>query len=191
MTSGHESAADERRETAAVRLLADSLRRGRPACLRVRGRCMEPLVADGDWVATAPAKPRTAGAAVGRLALALDSRGELVCHRVLERTVRGLCLAGDRDLAVERYPAETVFALVESVRRGERELRLDERGSVASLWRGFDRWLAALHRRSWERRGTRVGRLLEGLRRRLLDLRGLAWRSASMRADPTRVVGGG
>ena len=79
---------------------------------------------------------------------------------------------------MERHPAETVFALVESVRRGERELRFDERGPVALLWRGFDRALATLQLRSWNRRGTPTGRLLEGLRQRLLGLRHLAWKAA-------------
>ncbi len=135
-------------------------------------------MADGDRVTTGVRGPGTVEAAAGRLALALDSRGELVCHRVLERTGRGLCLAGDRDPAVEQYPPETVFALVESVRRGARELRFDGRGPAALPWRSLDRLLAGLHLRSWERRGTATGRLVEGLRRRLLGLRGLAWKTA-------------
>ena len=104
---------EEIHQQAAIGLLAGVLESGVESVrLKVRGRCMEPLVADGDWVTVSPGEPR-----IGQVALARDPRGELVCHRVLGRGEGGFLLAGDRDLVVEDYPVAAVLGRVRSVHR--------------------------------------------------------------------------
>ncbi len=124
---------------------------------------MEPLIKGGDWVEVRPAEP----ARVGSVVLARETSGELVCHRVLARDGETLHLAGDRSLAVREHPSSSLLGVVRGVERG---------GSARPLggWpsRGLDRLLAGLHHLSWRCRGRFTGRILEALRRRLLDSRG-------------------
>lgn len=148
-------------EQAAVTLLAGALRRGASACLEVRGACLAPLVRPGDRVGVGSGEPRP-----GRLAVARDAAGELVCHRVVRRTSGGYVLAGDRSDVEEEHPAASVVGVVSWIERDGRSLRLD--GTVGRL---LDRALAlrvdGVPRRFWE-----------AARRRLARLRGLAWHFA-------------
>ncbi|MCP4660438.1 MAG: hypothetical protein GY856_33975 [bacterium] len=170
------------REEVAVRLLSGALRgtgadRGSPDCvtLQVKGRSMEPLLRDGDWVGIAPAEPRP-----GRIVLARTAAGELICHRVLARTEGGFRLAGDRSATWEERPREAILGVVRWASRERRLLRLD-----GWIGYGIDRLLAALQRRSHRTRHTTLRRTGEWLRRRLLTVRNLAWLRAGAAEPPS------
>ncbi len=162
MTRGGAFVASE--ERVAGRLLARALDADKPACLQVRGRCMEPLIRDGDWVEVRAREPVRCGSVV----LARGDSGELVCHRVLARTGDTLCLAGDRSLAAREHGPGSLLGVVRGVERGGSAWRLGG-------WRtrGPDRLLAGLHRLSLRCRALPAGRALEALRWRLLVSYGL------------------
>ncbi|MEM9557365.1 MAG: ABC transporter substrate-binding protein [Acidobacteriota bacterium] len=139
-------------------LLASAVRDGASPPLRVRGRCMEPLLRDGDRLELAPlgAPPR-----LGDLLVARTADGALVCHRVLEAAEDSVLLAGDRTRRAERVASPHWLALVVGAERGGRRMRFD--GPARHL----DPLLARLH-------PARAGRL--GARLRALVLRVLAAR---------------
>ena len=88
----------------AQRLLARALGTDRPARLQVRGRCMEPLIRDGDWVEVRPLGPVTEGDVV----LAVNGADELVCHRVLARLAAAVTSQRrTRDSSITRRPASS------------------------------------------------------------------------------------
>lgn len=164
---------EETHHRTAVGLLAGALESGvERVRLQVRGHCMAPLVTDGDWVTVVS----PAGAWAGQVVLARDDRGELVCHRVLGRGADGFLLAGDRDRLGAELPAAAILGRVCGVHRGDRVLQLDGSGFAGLFWRAFDRLLAFRHRWSGRLRETGLGRFVEGLRRRLLGVRALAWK---------------
>lgn len=165
------------REEIAVRLLSGALRGtgADGATLQVRGRSMEPLLRDGDWVGIAPAEPRP-----GRVVLARTTAGELICHRVLAPAEGGFRLAGDRSATWEDRPREAILGVVRWVSRERRLLRLD-----GGLGAGIDRGLAALHQHSYQTRNAKLRRAGEWLRRRLLEVRNLAWLAAGAAKPPS------
>lgn len=137
---------------------------------------MEPLIRDGDWVEVL----RSAAAWRGSVVLARSSAGELVCHRLLERTGRGLRLAGDRSSSAQEHARGSLLGVVRRVERDGRVTRLD-----GGWTRHLDRLQARLHLLSIEHRRSVAGVVLEALRRGLLALRG-ATRSASISGTSSR-----
>lgn len=161
------------------RLLAQALAAEKSARLPVQGRCMEPLIRVGDWIEVRLDEPIRKGHVV----LARDASGELVCHRVLARTEETLWLAGDRSLAVREHTLDSLLGVVHRVERDGTARRL------GGWWtRGLNRRLADLHRLSLRLRGRIAGRVLERLRRMLLEVHDLAWRVMDV-ARPASTAG--
>lgn len=127
---------------------------------------MRPLIRDGDWVEVWPHEHVYAGSVV----LARCSSGQLVCHRVLRCGEETLLLVGDRSLVTREHARDDLLGVVRSVRRGNLELRLDDQRS-----RRLNRLQTGLHRLSLRYRGRLRGRVLEVLRRVVLEVRGYFW----------------
>lgn len=162
----------EAREERVYRLLAQVLADGKSARLGVEGRCMEPLIRAGDRVEIRPPETPRHGAVV----LARNHQGDLVCHRLLARTGGRVWLAGDGSSTLEETSFENVLGVVVGVEREGASFRLDR------VWmRPIDRLEAAFHRRAAKLRGAPTHRWVEGLRRRLLGLRGYVWAATRAR----------
>ena len=147
-------------ERRACRLLRESLQEHRrPTRLRVRGRCMEPLIREGDWVEVVAEEPR-----IGSLVLATSSSGELVCHRVIAATQTGRVLAGDRSLTSEPTALTQILGRIRGIERGNRTITYPATNPA------MERLLTGWHRLSIHHRGTASGRARELGRRMLLRL---------------------
>ncbi len=166
----------------AQQLLARALRAEKAARLQVRGRCMEPLIRDGDWVEVLPPGAAQHGSIVlarnSSVVLAASGSDDLVCHRVIARDGDSVWLAGDHSVAVEEHLPESVLGRVISVDRGGVVQHLD-----GPAVRGLDRLEAGLHRLAWQHRGSLVSRVLEKFRRALLELRAQAWAAGAKLAN--------
>lgn len=134
--------------------------------LEVRGRCMEPLIRDGDRVSIRSSKARPE---IGDVVLADSPLTGLVCHRVLRVNETSLLLAGDRSSRLEEHAPETLIGIVDSVRRNGKMVTL-----AASPARFYDRWQARLHLWTCGRRSI-LARAAERLRRAFLLWRSRVW----------------
>lgn len=167
----------------ALELLSEAVREGDGSLrLQVRGVCMRPLVRDGDWVRCQPldGSPRR-----GQLVLARDERNQLVCHRILGQHNGRFQLAGDRAFALEEHAPASILGRVTHIERPrsaaapegivEPSVDLSRRGWLGT---GIDRAFAAWHLFSHRHRQQGIGRILEGIRWRLVVLhhRWLWWR---------------
>ncbi len=118
---------------------------------------MEPLLRDCDWAWIEPAGTAPQR---GDVVLALTDREQLVCHRVLARSSRGILAAGDRGTEVLEHATEDILGRLAAIERnGERR---------PFRRRAIDGLLARLHLSARAIRSPATRRIVDRFRRRLL-----------------------